>query len=120
MKKKELLFILSILLLALLLWVFLTCFGAHSCDSIRITADGELLGVYSLKEDQVIPVGSSNVCEIQDGKIRMIHADCPDQLCIKQGAIGASGGMIVCLPNKIIIEGENSHSSDDSGADSVS
>lgn len=84
---------------------------------IRIEKDGEEYGTYSLDEDQVISIGTTNVCEIKDGKVRMIRADCPDHLCIRQGAIGADGGIIVCLPNKVVIQGETD---DGSAVDSVS
>ena len=42
----------------------------------------------------------------------MISAECPDHLCIKQKAINEKGGTIVCLPNKVVIEGEKSSDSD--------
>ena len=35
----------------------------------------------------------------------MIEATCPDHLCIHQDAIGEHGGMIICLPNRVFIEG---------------
>ena len=34
------------------------------------------------------------------------RADCPDHLCLKQKAVDSTGGTIVCLPNKVVIEGE--------------
>lgn len=33
----------------------------------------------------------------------MYDADCRDKICIKQGKINATGGSIVCLPNKISV-----------------
>ena len=44
----------------------------------------------------------------------MISATCPDHLCKKQKAIDENGGTIVCLPNKVVIEGEKAADSDDS------
>lgn len=111
MKKSERLFIGGILIFALLLWVLLHLLRPHDYGSIRITVDGEEYGTYRLSEDQTVSIGSTNICEIKDGKAKMIHADCPDQLCMKQGAIDDSGGMIICLPNKVIIEGEKTSSS---------
>ena len=35
----------------------------------------------------------------------MTEATCPDHLCMKQHAIDSKGGTIVCLPNKVVIEG---------------
>ena len=98
--------------LLLLFLLFLLCgtlfairhFTASPKNSIKITVCGREQGIYDLSCDQVIQIGETNVCEIRDGQIRMIEADCPDQLCIKQGAFGADGGMIVCLPNRVVIE----------------
>ncbi len=45
-----------------------------------------------------------NLLEIGDGKVRVIDADCPDQLDVKQGYISKPGEVIVCLPNRLVIE----------------
>jgi hypothetical protein len=46
----------------------------------------------------------------------MIEATCPDHYCIKQNAVDEHGGSIICLPNKVVIEGENT--AEDSDSDS--
>ena len=74
---------------------------------IRIYAGGEYIGVYSLEEDQVIPIGETNTVEIKDGGATMVDAKCPDQLCMHMGTITNAYGLIVCLPNGVIIEGVN-------------
>lgn len=45
-----------------------------------------------------------NLIEIGDGKVRVIEADCPDKLDVKQGYISKPGEVIVCLPNRLVIE----------------
>lgn len=45
-----------------------------------------------------------NVIEIKDGGVSIIEADCPDQVCVKDGHKEHPGDVIVCLPNKVIIE----------------
>ena len=77
--------------------------GSHG--SVRITVDGEEYGTYSLAKDQTISIGHTNICEIKDGQAHMTEATCPDHLCMKQHAIDSKGGTIVCLPNKVVIEG---------------
>ena len=113
MKKKELTFIISIVVFALILWggMYLTRRGHYG--TIRITVNGEEYGTYSLAKDQVIKIGDTNVCEIKNGKVRMIEADCPDHLCMKQKAVDSTGGTIVCLPNKVVIEGEKGNRSEE-------
>lgn len=98
-------FILGILLAAIILWAAMALRKGGGHETIRITVDGKEYGTYSLSEDQVISIGDTNICEIKDKKVKMIQADCPDHLCMKQKAIGEAGGTIVCLPNKVVIEG---------------
>ncbi len=81
--------------------------GKRSHNTIHITVDGKEFGTYSLSQDQIIHIGDTNVCEIKDGKVTMIEATCPDHYCMKQKAVDEHGGSIICLPNKVVIEGEN-------------
>ena len=46
--------------------------------------------------------GSYNTVTIQDGKIAVTEANCPDQYCVRQGFCN-SGEQIVCLPHKLVI-----------------
>ena len=41
--------------------------------------------------------------EVADGRIRMLEANCPEQICVKQSWIQSPGSTIVCLPGEIII-----------------
>lgn len=111
MKKKELTFIIGIVVFAVVLWggMYLARHGHYG--TIRITVNGEEYGTYSLAKDQVIKINDTNVCEIKNGEVKMTEADCPDHLCMKQKAVDSTGGTIVCLPNKVVIEGEKGNSS---------
>lgn len=56
---------------------------------------------------ETIPIESEfgyNLIEIGDEKVRVIEADCQDQLDVKQGYISKTGEIIVCLPNRLVIE----------------
>ena len=121
MKKKEFIFIGALLAVSVLLCVYVYVLPHVKYGSIQITVDGELYGTYSLGKDQVIAIGDTNVCEIKDGEVKMTEADCPDHLCMKQPAVGSAGGYIVCLPNRIVIQGEGDSDSQDSesGFDAV-
>ena len=108
MKKKETIFIASMLVIAGILGLGFRISGQRSHNTIRITVDGKEFGTYSLSKDQVIHIGDTNVCEIKDGKVTMIEATCPDHYCMKQKAVDEHGGSIICLPNKVVIEGKDS------------
>lgn len=66
----------------------------------RFIFDSKLIG-------QTIPIETKygyNLIEIGDEKVRVIEADCPDKIDVKQGYISNIGETIVCLPNRLIIE----------------
>lgn len=121
LKKKEFIFIGALLAVSVLLCVYVYVLPHGKYGSIQITVDGELYGTYSLGKDQVIAIGDTNVCEIKNGEVKMTEANCPDHLCMKQPAVGSAGGYIVCLPNKVVIQGEGDADPQDSkgGFDAV-
>lgn len=56
---------------------------------------------------KTIPIESEfgyNLLEIEDEKVRVIDASCPDKLDVHQGYISSPGELIVCLPNRLVIE----------------
>lgn len=48
--------------------------------------------------------GKSNTVRVEKGQISVVHADCPDKICVNQGAISNSALPIVCLPNELVIQ----------------
>ena len=42
--------------------------------------------------------------EIDGERIRMVEADCGDQVCVRRGWASKNGETIVCLPHKLVIE----------------
>lgn len=75
---------------------------------VIVTVDGEEYGRYSLDEEQEIPIVidgvTTNLLVIKDGVADMTEANCPDKLCVHQREISKSNEMIVCLPNKVVVE----------------
>lgn len=79
-------------------------------QSLIIKVDGEVYGEYSLEEDKEIQIGDTNVCIVENRKVRMTEADCPDQICVHTAEISSDGETIVCLPNRIVLEIQGSES----------
>lgn len=108
MKKKDIFLIGILLIVGLVGFIIFKGIQKHAESEnqvLKISVDGEVYGEYSLKEEQEIKIGDSNVCRIEeDGTVVMTEADCPDHLCVKQGKIKQFGETIVCLPNKVILE----------------
>ncbi|MCP4353717.1 MAG: NusG domain II-containing protein, partial [Desulfobacterales bacterium] len=44
------------------------------------------------------------IIETKQGGIRIKKSDCPRQICVNTGWIKTPGRIIVCVPNKILIE----------------
>ena len=64
----------------------------------------------------VVSKNNKNLYAIINGnEIKIVDADCKDELCIKQGSISKIGKTLICLPNELIIEikGDEYDSSDD-------
>lgn len=119
MKKKDLILGGGILCLAFAVWFLMHFIIPQNNEKIRITVNGEFYGEYSLKDDQDIEIGGTNICRIKDGKAVMVDADCPDKLCMHQRAIDALGGTIICLPNRVVIEAVESDSKAQDIPDSI-
>ncbi|MCI9672212.1 MAG: NusG domain II-containing protein [Lawsonibacter sp.] len=76
----------------------------------RITRDGVLLEEIDL--DRVAEPRSftledgsgTNTVQVERGRIRVSAADCPDQVCVKQGWISGGAVPIICLPHRLTIE----------------
>ena len=76
-------------------------FGEEASHA-EIYSDGKLIKTVSLAIDQEFTVDGHNTVTVQDGKIAVTWADCPDGYCVSRG-FRSSGGDIVCLPNRLVI-----------------
>lgn len=77
----------------------------------RITLDGELVEEIDLSAVTQAytftvkgPGGFTNTIQVEHGRIRVLEAGCPDQVCVNQGYISDGTVPIVCLPNRLVIE----------------
>lgn len=93
-------------------------------DVVHVTANGRT-ETYSLLDKQRITISDSedknlsdksavahNILVIDEGQVYMEDADCPDQVCVKHKPISKNKEMIICLPNKVFVEIENSINSE--------
>lgn len=102
MNKNDFILILCVLALCAGLFAFWH-FSEKSGDIVTIMVNGELYQTAELYTDAEISVNGTNTVVIHDGEVYMESADCPDQLCVKQGKIHDAGRDIVCLPNRVVV-----------------
>jgi len=48
--------------------------------------------------------GSTNTILVEKNAIRVVAADCPDQVCVEHGELRDGASPIVCLPNRVVIK----------------
>ena len=90
-------------------WLLLRREDAPS-PTARITRDGVLLEEIDLDKVEeprsfVLEDGSgTNTVQMEKGRIRILEAHCPDQVCVNQGWISSGAVPIICLPHRLIIE----------------
>lgn len=112
MTRSDRLLILALAALTLLTWPLAASAGA---PAERVTISGPA-GVSSvpLKQDATLVVqgqrGTVKVV-VKDEAVRVESADCPDHVCVKTGSISATGGVIACVPNGVVISIEGGESS---------
>ena len=111
-RKKDLIFIFSILIIAVFLLLIQRVYGnaQDEADMIKITVDQKLYGTYDLNKNQTITIQNDsgiNTIQIQNKVVWMEEVDCPDGYCKEQGHISKNKQTIVCLPHKLVVEVSN-------------
>lgn len=85
--------------------IYLNCHPGNHKYAL-IYEDGKLvhkIDLSSVSKAYTIEL-EGNVVLVEKGQIGIVEADCPDKLCIKQGAIREGVRPIVCLPNNVTIK----------------
>lgn len=106
--QKKLLFDLCLILALLLFFGVISLFVASLAprgNTAVVTLDGEEIFRVSLRADGEYPLnGGTNTLLIAGGKASIIHAQCPDRFCERQGEIDRVGQKIICLPHRLTVE----------------
>ncbi len=100
--------------------IFISREALSQGSEVVIEIDGKPAYTLPLYEDRLLSIGSSygdTLIEIKGKKVRVKEAHCPNQICVKEGWI--SRGVIVCLPNKLVIIVGGSKKDPQSGIDAV-
>jgi hypothetical protein len=109
-----------LLVAAILSFYFIPSWLASGATDVEILSRDKLLGRYPLNEDRRVevpgPLGISEVT-IKSGRVRIQASPCPHKTCMAMGEIGTEGGILVCLPNEIIVKVGNGQPN---GLDAVS
>lgn len=94
--------------------------GSGQGKTARIILDGEVVrtvelsGVDEPYEFDVTSEHGTNRIRVEQGRICVVGADCPDRLCVGMGWRSKGAAPIACLPHRLVIKVE-----DDAGIDAV-
>lgn len=107
-KLGDLIIILILLVISIIPFYFLLSPMRESNNIIAvIKVDNKQVKKLSLNHDIVWKYqhgNKLNVVKVKNHKIRMIDANCKDQICVKDGWKSKIGDTIVCLPHKFLVE----------------
>lgn len=79
-------------------------------NTVSVTQDGKVIKrinldtVTSPYEFVVTGENGSNTVRVEQGRICVTDASCPDHVCVNTGWISDGAIPIVCLPNKLVIQ----------------
>lgn len=104
----------GLIVVIILVNVFILIYGSMNTvekgDKIALVySDNKLVGEYTLTENYdteftVEGDNGFNTIHIENGKVWIHEATCPDKICLSQGKISSGGEVIVCLPNRMMVQ----------------
>lgn len=118
-RKADILLFVALMVTAGLLFalpVFRVRASASSGNALNVVIrqNGKPYGTYSLSKDREIHIKNGkqeNVVRIQNGSVLMEKSTCKNQVCVDEGKISRAGQSIICLPNRVVVEIQESKDS---------
>ena len=104
--------LLAVVLLGLLGFFALSHLGGGTIAVI--TVDGQeykRIDLSQVTESYDIEIETKyghNTVRVEPGRIAVTQADCPDGICVAQGAIDRGGVPILCMPHRLVVKIEGS------------
>lgn len=96
-------------------------FYGNTTTSVIIEVNGKNYAKYNfnnITSRKLIEIKTQygyNKVEINENKVRIVEANCPDQLCVNKGWISKSNQMVICLPHRLVVK----ITGEDTGVDGV-
>lgn len=106
-KRNEVILFAGILIAALLLLLVNQIRFRSPAANVEVLVDREVIGNYPLDQDLDMIIestgGGTNHLVIQNSRVSITEASCPDKVCVHTGAISENGQVIACLPNRVAV-----------------
>jgi hypothetical protein len=110
MKKADILILLGVLVLAgALFLVFARGGGDTGALTAEVYLDGRLVERIPLDgsvAERRIETGDGgwNLLRVEPDGVRVVEANCGNLTCVHTGRVSVSGGVIACLPHRVLIK----------------
>ncbi len=109
MKRTKILLLIAVVIFTFSLTLCFWVMRPAQTNIVEIVQDGTVLYRLDLNntENQEIEIsyhGKINTVLIENGRICITNADCPDNTCVHMGWLESEAMPIVCLPNRLVIQ----------------
>ena len=103
-------FVLLLLIVLSIITVIIYKHNSGKSVTAQIIQNGQVIQTIDLQNikgpcdfEVVSNNGGYNTIHIENGKIGVVSASCPDKICVKRGLIADGSLPIVCLPNRLSV-----------------
>ena len=103
--RTDILILVSLVATSVIALLLLGYFLGDKGKTVIVTVDGEEYATLPLDEDTTLEVKTErgyNLVVVEDGRVYVKEADCPDKLCVKSGE-ATELKTVVCLPNRVTV-----------------
>ena len=109
--KRDFWLLAGLILLALLAYFWRGVSGSGGERIAQVSVGGQVVWTMPLAYGDnatFVPDGSNVLLALSNGAAAFVSSDCPDQICVRSGALSLPGQIAVCLPNRtaLLIVGE--------------
>jgi len=97
-------------------------FTAEAGDIISVEINGKLRyegKLFASKELTLVGEWGAVTIQTDTKGVRISRSSCPQQICVKQGWRKKSGDVIVCVPNRLIVNIHSSHARQKNPMDTI-
>jgi len=73
---------------------------------VEVVSEDRIVGRYPLAEERLIEVPGRvgvTVVRVKGGRACIESSPCPHKTCMKMGDVGPEGGVVVCIPNEVVL-----------------
>ena len=103
--KKDLVFLLILILFCALLCIPVFSGTNAAGETVSVYRSGQLIASYPLDRDTVFTISDSVdlTVQIENGTVRVLHSACAGQDCVHMPPIANAGQSILCAPQQILL-----------------